>query len=322
MRAFRFTAQLPDLVAPAKEWRDAVAQVDALGFDTLALADHFTGGYQTEPFVALAAAAGSTTLRLQTAVLGVDYRHPVLVHRMAATLDVVSEGRVELGLGAGWMRSDYDAAGIAYDTPGRRIERLTEQITILRGLFTGEPFDFKGEHYVIDGLRGVPDPVQRPHPPLLVGGGGRRMLRLAAREADIVGVNANLSAGTVGGEAAVLDVGWDSMAEKVGWVRDAATAHGRDPDDIELSMAQWLLHVSPSAAANQAVLDKVAGRVGVAPEWIEAAPGVLVGSVARCVEKLLELRERLGITYVQVHAGPRGVPLDAFAPVIAALVGR
>jgi probable F420-dependent oxidoreductase len=322
MRPFRFTAQVPDLAAPSKEWRDAVARIGELGFDTLALADHFTGGYQVEPFVALAAAASATELRLQTAVLGVDYRHPVLVHRMAATLDVISDGRVELGLGAGWMRSDYDAAGIAYDAPGTRIERLAEHVAVLKGLFVGEPFTYAGEHYVVNDLVGVPTSVQRPHPPLLIGGGGPRMLRLAAREADIVGINANLSAGSVGGDAAVLDVGWESMAEKVGWVRDAAAAHGRDPASIELSMAQWLLHVSASTEANDAVLHKVAARVGVAPEWIEAAPGVLVGSVARCVEKLLELRERLGISYVQVHAGPRGVPLEAFAPVIASLTDR
>lgn len=321
MRPFRFTAQVPDIGGSITAWRDDLARIEGMGFSTVALADHFTGGYEVEPFVALTAAAMTTDLRVQTAVLGVDYRHPVLVHRMAATLDVLSEGRLELGLGAGWMRSDYEAAGLPYDRPGTRIERLAEHIAVLKGLFSGEPFTFKGEHYVIDGLRGVPAAVQRPHPPLLIGGGGRRMLRLAGREADIIGVNANLSAGDIGGHS-VLDVGWESMAEKAAWVRQGAVAAGRDPDTLELSMAQWLLHVNESASANEAVLAKLAARVGVDPVWLEAAPGVIVGSVNRCVEKLLELRERLGISYIQVHAGPRGIDLEPVTPVIAALSGR
>lgn len=321
MRPFRFTAQVPDIGGSITAWRDDLARIEGMGFSTVALADHFTGGYEVEPFVALTAAAMTTDLRVQTAVLGVDYRHPVLVHRMAATLDVLSEGRLELGLGAGWMRSDYEAAGLPYDRPGTRIERLAEHIAVLKGLFSGEPFTFKGEHYVIDGLRGVPAAVQRPHPPLLIGGGGRRMLRLAGREADIIGVNANLSAGDIGGHS-VLDVGWESMAEKAAWVREGAVAAGRDPDTLELSMAQWLLHVNESASANEAVLAKLAARVGVDPVWLEAAPGVIVGSVNRCVEKLLELRERLGISYIQVHAGPRGIDLEPVTPVIAALSGR
>jgi probable F420-dependent oxidoreductase len=253
--------------------------------------------------------------------LGVDYRHPVLVHRMAATLDVVSEGRLELGLGAGWMRADYDAAGLSYDPPGARIDRLTEAIAIVKGLFSGEAVTFKGTHYVIDGLVGVPTAVQRPHPPLLIGGGGRRMLRLAGREADIVGVNANLRAGDIGTHS-VLDVSWEGMADKVAWAREGAVGAGRDPDAIELSMAQWLLHVDDSRRVTDAMLTKLGSRLRVDPEWLEAAPGVVVGSVSRCVEKLEELRERLGISYIQVHAGPRGVDLEPVAPVIAALSGR
>ena len=287
----------------------------------MALADHFTGGYEAEPLVALTAAAMATDLRVQTAVLGVDYRHPVLVHRMAATLDVLSEGRLELGLGAGWMRAEYDAAGIAYERPGVRIERLGEALAILKGLFGPEPLTFKGEHYVVDGLLGVPAPVQRPHPPLLVGGGGPRLLRLAGREADIVGLNANLGTGDVGAHS-VVDVSWEAMADKVRWAREGAVEAGRDPDSLELSMVQWALHVDPSRAVTDAVLAKLGRRLGLEPAWLEAAPGVLVGSVSRCIEKLQELRERLGIAYIQVHAGPRGVDLEPVAPVIAALRGR
>src|SRR3954451_13571889 len=122
MRPFRFIAQVPDLSGSVEEWRQAIRRIEDMGFSTIALADHFTGGYTVEPLTTLAAASSATSLRLQTAVLGVDYRHPVLLHRMVATLDRLSDGRVELGIGAGWMRSDYEAAGIPLDPPGTRIE--------------------------------------------------------------------------------------------------------------------------------------------------------------------------------------------------------
>src|SRR5262245_12380144 len=192
---FRFTAQVPDLTGSPEEWRTELARIEGAGFSTVAIADHFTAGYTLDPLVVLThVAAHTTTLRIQTAVLGNDYRHPVQTHRMAATLDLVSNGRLELGLGAGWMRTDYESAGLSYDRPGVRIDRLEESIAILKGLFGDEPFTFEGEHFRVHELIGVPETVQRPHPPLLIDGGGQRMLRLAGREADIVGVNANLSA--------------------------------------------------------------------------------------------------------------------------------
>jgi probable F420-dependent oxidoreductase len=321
MRPFRFAAQVPDPTSSVDDWRRAIRRVEDIGFSTLALADHFTGGYTLEPLTTLAAASAATSLRLQTAVLGVDYRHPVLLHRMVATLDVLSEGRVELGIGAGWMRTDYDAAGLTMDRPGVRIERLDEVITAFKLLCGPDPVMFNGKHVTIDGLVGVPAVVQRPHPPILVGGGAPRMLRLAGRVADIVGVNANLSAGDLG-IGSVLDVSWEKMAEKVSWAREGAESAGRRLEDLELSMAQWLLHVSDSPSSCEGLLHKMAARVGVEPAWLEDAPGVLVGSAGRVVEKLQELRERLGISYVQVHAGPRGVDLEPVAPVIAALAGH
>jgi alkanesulfonate monooxygenase SsuD/methylene tetrahydromethanopterin reductase-like flavin-dependent oxidoreductase (luciferase family) len=219
------------------------------------------------------------------------------------------------------MRAEYEAAGIAYDRPGARIERLGEAIAIVKGLFGPEPLTYKGEHYVVDGLLGVPAPVQRPHPPLLVGGGGPRLLRLAGREADIVGLNANLGTGDIGAHS-VVDVSWEAMADKVRWAREGAAEAGRDPGALELSMVQWALHVDGSVAVIDEVLAKLGRRLGLDPAWLEAAPGVLVGSVPRCIEKLEELRERLGISYIQVHAGPRGADLEPLAPVIAALRGR
>jgi probable F420-dependent oxidoreductase len=320
-RPFRFTAQIPDLTASIAEWRKELRRLEDMGFSTVALADHFTGGYTLEPLVMLTAAAmESTQLRVQTAVLGNDYRHPVLTHRMAATLDVVSEGRLELGIGAGWMRSDYLAAGLTYDRAGARIDRLTESITVLKGLFSGEAFTFTGAHFTVRDLVGVPAPVQRPHPPLLIGGGGPRMLRLVGREADIAGINANLAAGDVGGHS-VADVSWERMAEKIGWVREGAEAAGRVFDDIELSMAQWLLHVTDDRIEADTLIAKMAARLGVDAAWLDEAPGVLVGSPARCAEKLHALRDRLGISYVQVHSGPRGTDLTGIGRVVAELAG-
>jgi probable F420-dependent oxidoreductase len=320
-RPFRFTAQVPDVAGSVADWREELRRLQDVGFSTVALADHFTGGYAFEPFVMLTAAAmASTELRVQTAVLGNDYRHPVLTHRMAATLDVLSEGRLELGIGAGWMRSDYLAAGLSYDRAGERIDRLIEAIAVLKGLFTGEPFTFTGAHFTVLDLVGVPAAVQAPHPPLLIGGGGPRMLRLVGREADIAGINANLAAGHVGGHA-VADVSWDRMAEKIGWVREGAVTAGRAFEEIELSMVQWLLFVTDDRSAAGAVLHKLANRVGVDPTWLDDAPGVLVGSPARCAEKLHMLRERLGISYVQVHAGPRGMDLTGIGRVVARLAG-
>lgn len=320
-RPFRFTAQVPDLVGSLDDWRKEMRRLEDVGFSTVALADHFTGGYTLEPFVALTAAAmESTRLRVQTAVLGNDYRHPVLTHRLAATLDVFSEGRLELGVGAGWMKSDYEAAGLTYDTAGERIARLEESIAVLKGLFSGERFTFTGSHFDVKNLVGSPVAVQRPHPPLLVGGGGPRMLRLVGREADIAGINANLASGDLGAHS-MTDVSWERMAEKVGWVREGAEAAGRTLEDIELSTSHWLLHVTEDGAEADALIAKVAGRLGVEPAWLEDAPGVLVGSASRCTEKLHALRDRLGITYIQVHAGPRGVDLTGIGLVVAELAG-
>jgi probable F420-dependent oxidoreductase len=284
-RAFRFTAQVPDLAGPVGEWRKELRRLEDIGFSTVALADHFTGGYTLEPLVMLTAAAmESTRLRVQTAVLGNDYRHPVLTHRMAATLDVMSEGRLELGIGAGWMHAEYVAAGLAYDQAGERIDRLAESIAVLKGLFSGEAFTFTGTHYNVRELVGVPVPVQRPHPPLLIGGGGPRVLRLVGREADIAGINANLGAGDVGGHS-VADVGWERMAEKVEWVREGAVAARRAFEDIELTMAQWLLHVTDDRGEADTLIAKLAARLGVEPAWLDDAPGVLVGSPARCAAR-------------------------------------
>jgi probable F420-dependent oxidoreductase len=312
---------MPPPRRPLAEWHDSLRRIEDLGIDTIVAADHFTQGYDFEPMVALTAAAGATTrLRLQTGVLGNDYRHPVLVHRMAALLDVLSEGRLVLGLGAGWMTTDYETAGIALDRPGERVDRLEESIEVLKGLFADEPCTFKGSHYEIASLDGLPKPVQRPHPPFFIGGGSPRVLRLAGREADVVGINASLAAGELGAHA-IRDLSRERVAEKVQWVREGAERAGRSADGIELEINQWLARITPTTAEATDFVARVGRQYDVDPAILTGSPSVLVGTVEQCIDQLLERRERLGLSYFQLDAGFPTPNLEAFAPVIAALAG-
>ncbi len=201
-----------------KEWVEKVKKAEALGFATLLTWDHFDDSLA--PLPALVAAADATTsLRLAPCVLSNDYRHPVLLAREAATLDLLSDGRFELGLGAGWNRDEYQRAGLPFDPPSVRVGRLEESVQILKGLFADAPLTFHGRHYTITDLYGHPRPVQQPHPPLMIGGARRRMLALAAREADIVAFATKVDAD---GTHDFVDSTGPAIARKVAWVREAA----------------------------------------------------------------------------------------------------
>jgi probable F420-dependent oxidoreductase len=315
-RPFRFIAPMPRLDQPARRWRDAVRRIEDLGYATVSISDHFTRGWVMEPVVAMTAAAEATDrLRVLSLVLGNDYRHPVLVHKAMATLDVLSEGRVEVGLGAGWLQSDYQAAGLALDPAGQRIDRLEEAARVLRGLFGAEPLSFAGRHYRIESLDGLPKPVQRPHPPLLIGGGGRRVLSVAGRQADVVSVNPSLRDGTV--TAAVLaDATAERVAEKVAWVREAAAAAGRDPAALGRQMNLLACRVETGPGRAGQAVSSLAAAAGADPALLDRSPAVLAGSVDRCVEALAANRERFGISYVNVGGDP-----EAAAPVVDRLAG-
>ena len=318
---FSFSITAPPLRSPISEWAADVRRVEELGFDEVVIADHFTDGYDTEPMVGLTAAAMTTgRLRLRPAVLGVDYRHPVLVHRMAATLDVVSEGRLTLGMGAGWMTSDYGAAGIKMDEPGVRVSRLAEAITVVKGLFGAEPFTFVGDYYTVRELDGLPKPVQQPHPPFFVGGGSPRVLRLAGREAQIVGVNAGLRAGTLGRHA-VVDLSPARMKEKIGWVHEGASRAGKSPDDIILSLNCWLVRVTPDSVTAAEFLDRMATQFEITGSELGASPAVLVGTVDAICEKLATSRREYGLSHIQLDAGFHPKRLDSIAPIVATLAG-
>jgi probable F420-dependent oxidoreductase len=287
-----------------------VRRVEDLGFHGVAVSDHFTRGWVMDPIVAMTVAAeATTTLRVLSLVLGNDYRHPVMLHKSLATLDALSGGRVDVGIGAGWMPSDYHAAGIRLDRPGVRIDRLAESIVVLKGLFGEKPLTYEGSHYRITELDGLPKPAQTPHPPILVGGGGRRVLELAGSLADIVGVNASMRPGAAS-DTAVTDLTEDRVAEKLDWARTAAVTAGRRPEDLDYQLSILSLDVTDVPGASPWTSSLAAGVTD--PDVLADSPAVLHGAAAHCAELLLERRERLGINHVHL-----GGDLTAAAAVIA-----
>jgi probable F420-dependent oxidoreductase len=262
----------------------------------------------------------TATLRLQTSVLGNDYRHPVLVHRMAATLDQLSRGRMTIGIGAGWLESDYVAAGLPLDRPGVRIERLEEAVVLLKALFGDAPVDHVGTYYRTQQLVGVPRPVQRPRPPILLGGGSPRVLRLAGREADIVSVVPSLRAGAIGSHA-VVDLSAERVMDKVGWITEGAAEAGRTLDDLTLSINHWLVRVTRSADDAATYLEKVAASHGVEPGLLRESPGVLVGTIEQLADTLVERRERFGFSHLQLDAGFPPKDIEALEPLVGRLAG-
>ena len=309
---FRFGAELR-LPLPGLTWAQTAQRVEELGYSTLVVPDHFQDEFAPGPALA-AAAAATTTLRLGAHVYCNDYRHPVMLAKETATLDVLSNGRMDLGLGAGWMRSDYEEAGLDYDPPGVRIDRLIEALPIVRGLLGDGPVTFEGEHYTIRGMEGLPKPVQSPIP-LVIGGGGRRMLSLAARHADIVGVNANLRSGEIGLDA-INDMVAERFDEKLGWVRDAAGDRFAELELNVLVSAQ----ITGGGDATTAMIEATATMFDKPPEVVAHTPVLLIGSVAEIADTLRRRRERWGFNYMVVQAA--NSDLAAFAPVIAELDGE
>lgn len=272
--------------------------------------DHFTD--QLAPVPALMAAADATTeLRVGALVWDNDYKHPLVLAKELATIDVLTDGRLELGIGAGWMVSDYEQSGIPYDTAKVRIDRFVEGLDVIAGCFAADAFSYDGQHYRIAGYDGRPKPVQQPGPPLLIGGGGKRVLTIAAQRADIVGINATMHAGRVGPEA-IATMTAEAVDEKVAIVREAA---GTRLADIELNVRAFMVSVVDDA---RSAIDGMAGMLGVPTSMIETTPFALIGPPSKLADDLIERRERWGISYVIVGADD----IDAFAPVVAELAGR
>jgi probable F420-dependent oxidoreductase len=307
-RPFRFAAQI-DGAPSAKAWADRARQAEDLGYSTLTMPDHF--GDQLAPVPALMAAAdATTTLRIGTLVFDNDYKHPLVLAKEAATLDLLSDGRLELGLGAGWMKTDYEQSGMAYDPPAVRVDRFEEALIVIKGLMADAPFSFAGQHYTITEHDGLPKPVQRPHPPIIIGGGGKRVLSIAARHADIISVNPNLREGLGGVETAPNAVP-AMTTRKIDWIREAA---GDRFDDIELNVLVGFCLVTDDAAK---IAAGMAGAFGVSAEEALHVPICLVGTVDWMVDELQRRREEWGFSYIGVDGGS----WEAFAPVVSRLSG-
>jgi len=308
MGGFRFALQASGAASPGA-WRDLARKTEDLGYSTLYVPDHLDD--QWAPMVAVTVAAeATTTLRVGTLVLDNDFRHPVVLAKEAATLDVVTGGRFEFGIGAGWLRADYEQSGIAMDQPAVRVARLAESLAIMRAMWRDGNATFEGEHYCVTAALGAPAPVTPGGPPLVVGGGSRRILRLAGECADVVSVVPSLSAGYIGPEVAAEAV-VEKYTERVRWAREAAGARAAD---LELQCWTVTVQVVPNASE---VFESTAPLFGLTPDQLRAAPVALIGEAGEIVETLRKRREELGFSYVVVHEAE----MDALAPVIAELAG-
>ena len=311
MKPFRFGVNLRG-ASSRREWHDKARKVEGLGFSSLLLPDHLTE--LIAPFPALVSAAEATTrLQLGTNVLNNDLRHPVLVAREAAAVDLLSGGRFQLGLGAGSLRSEYDEAGLRFETGATRVERLAEAVTIIKKLLRGEPVTFAGQHYQVHEHTIAPLPLQKPHPPILIGGNGRNLLALAAREADIVGLSGITFRG--GGTQPPDLSGWRvaRLDERLRHIREIAGARYATLEICALVQRVIITDDAPAAA------EELTRRwPQLTADEILTSPYVMIGTIETIAEALHRHRERWDISYYVVQEPY----LDAIAPIVARLAGR
>jgi probable F420-dependent oxidoreductase len=310
-RKFRFGIA-PGGADSSEAWVSLARRAEELGYSTLLVPDHFVNDFPPMPALAYAAAV-TTKLRVGTFVIDNDFRHPALVAKEAATLDLLSGGRFELGIGAGWHGPEYEMAGIPFESPGVRVSRLEEAVQIIKSLFTEESTSFSGEYYTVKELPGLPRPAQRPHPPILMAGGGKRVLSMAARHADIVGVHVKTRADGGGGDRSTTSSA--ATAEKIQWVRESA---GDRFDDLELNMlvSRFVLTDDPRKAA-----EELATRIDdpvVTPDFLLDMPQSFIGSLDYMADKVQQLREEYHFSYFVVS----DEDMEAFAPVVARLNGK
>lgn len=302
-----FTASLGQLSTTSIV--ETAIKAEDLGYYAVSLPDHLDN--QTAPLIGLAAVAQATrTIRLLPLVLANDYRHPVILAKELASLDALSGGRIIAGLGAGWMKTDYDLSGIPLDSPGTRIARLGESVRIVTALLRGETVDHQGEHYRVAGSLGTPHAIQSPIPVMLAGG-KQKMLTLAGSAADIVGINPGLTAGVID-ERAGRDATLEQTDQKLQWVRDAAG------DRFESLTLQTRIHLAMLTDDREGIAQELAPLLGLTPEQALSSPHALVGTVEQCVETVLGWRERWGISMISIDANQ----MDDFAPVLHALEGQ
>ena len=315
-RAFRFAVQVGKLAADG--WVERVRRIEQLGYSTLFLPDHF--GDQWEPATASAAVAAVTErLNVGALVYDVDYRHPVVYAKSAATLQLLSRGRHEFGLGAGWMQTDYDQAGMQYDSPGTRIERLEEAVVIIRSMWEQDSTTFEGKHYQVRGIaKAAADLPAAARPRILIGGGGRRLLGVAGRHADIIGINPTMTEGRITRDTA-RDVTPERVREKIGWVRSAAQKAGRDPDQIEFNTLVFVVAITDDPTG---IRNAVSQNTGMSSDEVADSPLFITGPASEIRDRLEKRREETGISYIVIQ-GMRDDLLESFAQhVVQPLAGR
>jgi probable F420-dependent oxidoreductase len=307
VRSFRFLANASEIVS-GDELAERARRAEAMGYDALVVPDHLLG--QLSPIVAMATiAAVTSSLRVSAFVMNNDLRHPAVVAQDLASIDVLSGGRLDIAIGAGWNRPEYDAIGLPFDPAPVRQARLAESITVLKSMMSGSPFSFSGDYYTITDHVGQPASMQQPHPPFFIGGGGRRTLTLAAREADTVGLAPRI------GPDAKLDaksMTLDATREKINWVREAAPERFASLE-FNIYPSTWPVTVTDDLRGEaRRVIDHLAARTGVelTEQEVIDSPHLFIGSVDRLVEKFLQLREELGISSILLGE------IDELAPVL------
>jgi probable F420-dependent oxidoreductase len=313
MRPFRFLAEAGS-IADGKALAADARRAEAMGIDVLVIPDHLIDQLAPIPYMATVAAA-TERLRIGTFVLNNDLRHPAVLAQDLASLDVLSGGRLEIGIGAGWNEPEYQAIGLPFEPVGVRVSRLTEAIAVLKGAFAPGPFSFAGEHYTIADYDAQPKPVQQPNPPIFIGGGGRRTLTLAGREADIVGLAPRVLPGITRSDPRSLTIA--AAEEKIGWVREAAgdrfdqLEFNTYPSTSEIIVTDDALGKARDLAAR--LLDRTGIEIG--ERELLDSPHIFIGSIDGLVDKVRMLRERLGISSIMVGG------IDELAPVVERLKG-
>jgi probable F420-dependent oxidoreductase len=318
-RPFRFGVQATKARSFA-EWRDLARRTEDLGYSTLFLADHYLGKGRASregggvpiqhlaPITAMAvAAAVTTTLRVGCRVFCIDYHVPAVFAKEAATLDLLSDGRLELGIGAGWSQNEYEAMGLTFDAAPRRVAKLKEVVALVKAHCTGEELDVAGDYVVARGYVGLPAPVQRPHPPIMIGGGRKVVLSFAGREADIVSIN-NVPFDAVNEAGLTPD---EEAQRRLGYVRDAAGARFAD---LDIESSPFFTEVTDDV---DGATERVAAMLRIATVGLVDHPNVLIGPKGAVIERVAKRREAHGVNYVTVQQSQ----VEAFAPVVAELAG-
>lgn len=307
-RRFRFGVTASGAESP-EAWLHSARRAEQLGYSTFVMPEHL---HCFPPLSGmLAAAMATSTLHVGTLTFANDFWHPLWLARELAGIDFFSSGRLEIGIGTGWMYQDYHAGGIELRAPSVRIERLLEAIAVIKGLFQGGEFSFEGQHYTLRDVELKPQTVRGGHPPLLIGGGGKRMLGIAAREADIVGVNSRM---TADGRFDTSSLEPSVFEQQVAWVQEAA---GDRFSSLELNVLVNSVAVTENREEAAEELAAYWCNLGfiLTADLLLRSPRALIGNVEQLVEQLQDMRERYHVSYIVIPQAH----MEAFAPVVAYL---